>query len=310
MNTRAYLSVLIDGIKYIKKSLRVVSNGPSSNYAIIQQAHKLEKGLAIREPRRLWGYDNARLLIDYIAEEQNKIYQDVTAINIGKAVLSAYISYKDKIHDPEEKNRTDQLKNYIVDHMDKGAIITSQYGGTLRLKREDVWVNEGEVASLFRTRHSVRDFDNTPVDLERLERAIDYALRAPSACNRQPIQVYVISGQDREQIGGDNSYHADKYLILTGVMKAFSIPELNDWIVSTAVFAGYLTLALHAVGIGSCIFRKEIVRGSKYNESLKRICKIPCDEQIVLEIAIGNYRDEFNVPVSYRRSANDIIHYI
>lgn len=93
-------------------------------------------------------------------------------------------------------------------------------------------------------------------------------------------------------------------------MRAFSLSELNDWIVSSSVFCGYLLLALHAEGIGSCIFRKDIVQESKYNDNIKAMCHIPDDEQIILEMAIGKYKDEFNVTVSSRRDATEILHYL
>ena len=85
--------------------------------------------------------------------------------------------------------------------------------------------------------------------------------------------------------------------------------ELNDWIVSTSIFCGYLTLALHAVGIGSCCCRKDIIKHSNYNKNIKSLCHIPDDEQIILEILIGNYKDEFFAPVSHRRDVKDIVHY-
>ena len=93
-------------------------------------------------------------------------------------------------------------------------------------------------------------------------------------------------------------------------MRAFSLSELNDWIVSSSVFCGYLSLALHAEGIGSCIFRKDIVQESKYNNSIKAMCHISDDEQIILEMAIGHYKDEFIVPVFCRRTAGEILHHI
>ena len=46
-----------------------------------------------------------------------------------------------------------------------------------------------------------------------------------------------------------------------------------------------------------------------YNDNIKKLCHIPDDEQIILEMAIGNYKDGFFVPVSHRRNVKDIIHY-
>lgn len=309
MNRRAYFSVLFAGMKFIKKNMSVISGGQAGRFALIQQAHKLEKGLSIRDPKKLWGYENAKKLVDYIADEAAKTDPDLLALNIGKAVIQAYLAQKGGLEDESEREKTDQLKTYVSVKLGDFAA-DSAYGGTLALKREDVLVDEQAVCSLFTTRHSVRDFADTPVERDKLEKAVNLALRAPSACNRQPTQIYVMDGSDRVKIGSDNTYHADKYLILTGEMNAFSISELNDWIVSTSIFAAYLTLALHAEGIGACVFRKDMIRESKYNDSVRKMCRIPDNEQIVLEIAIGNFRDEFRVPVSYRREAVDIIHYL
>ena len=311
MSTRAYYSVLLSGIRYIKRSASMISGGQASSFAVIQQAHKLEKGLSIRSPRKLWGFDNAKKLVDFIAKEESEENKDEFSIHIGKDVLAAYLAHKEQVSetDHDEREKLADLKAYAAAKL--GPFKSEdRYGGTIRLHKEDVLVDEEAVAPLFLKRHSVRDYADTPVDREKLEKAISLALRAPSACNRQPTQIYVISGDDRVKIGSDNSYHADKYLILTGEMNAFSLPEINDWVVSTSVFAAYLTLALHAEGIGSCVFRKDIVRESKYNDAIRKLCGIPENEQIILEIAIGNYKDEFNVPVSYRREAKDIVHYI
>lgn len=244
--------------------------------------------------------------MELIKKEITSNAPDTKAIDIGNAVLAAYIAAKEKT--PGEADKLNILKIKVAS---EGLKLTenAEHGGALLLHKEDVQQDES-VERLFLTRHSVRDFADTPVDQLKLERAVTLALRAPSACNRQATQIYVISGEDRVKAGSSNEYHADKYLIITGNMRAFSLSELNDWIVSSSVFCGYLSLALHAEGIGSCVFRKDIVQESKYNDNIKAMCHIPDDEQIILEMAIGNYKDEFIVPVSCRRTAGEILHYI
>ena len=264
----------------------------------------MEKGLCIRDTKAGWGVDKAEKLADLIAAEKQRPDADEMAIRIGEAVLAAYCSEK------AAKGEDARIQTVRAKIAENG--LQSEHpecGGRLLLRKEEMLQDEN-VERLFLTRHSVRDFSDTPVDPAKLERAVTLALRAPSACNRQATQIYVIDGKDREKAGSVNEYHADKYLIITGNMGAFDLSELNDWIVSTSVFCGYLSLALHAEGIGSCIYRKEIVRSSKYNDRMRALCRIPKDEQIILEMAIGNYRDEFSVPVSYRRKAEEIIHYI
>lgn len=306
MGIIGFSNMIRHGINHIIKNTFSIKDGQANQYAILQTAHRLEKGLCIRDPRAGWGYDKAEKLVELLAKECKISDNDRKAVEIGKAVLAAYIEAKNEI--PDEADRLSKLKAAIVS-AGLNADADAAYGGTLLLHKEDV-LQDASVERLFFTRHSIRDFADSQVDPQKLERAITLALRAPSACNRQASQVYVISGEARVKAGSGNEYHADKYLIITGNMRAFDISELNDWIVSTSVFGGYLSLALHAEGIGSCIFRKDIIRKSSYNDRIKALCHIPDDEQIILEMAIGNYKDEFAVPVSCRREAKEIIHYL
>lgn len=306
MGIKSNLAMTVQGFRSIKKCVNAVKNGQATNYAIFQTAHRLEKGLCISEPRKYWGFDSAIKLVHLIAEEKGKQTKDEKAIEIGQAVLSAYVNEK------EQKNETDMLTTLKAEIKKADISLTRDcsVGGAVNLRRSDLLVDSGSIEQLFMTRHSVRDFDSSPIDNNKLEKAIRLALRAPSACNRQASMIYVISGEERVKIGSSNEYHADKYLIITGDMKAFALSELNDWIVSTSVFCGYLSLALHAEGIGSCIFRKDIISKSEYNDNIRKLCNIPENEQIILEMAIGNYKQSFNAPVSYRREPCEIVHYI
>jgi hypothetical protein len=111
-------------------------------------------------------------------------------------------------------------------------------------------------------------------------------------------------------LGEGNDIGADKYMILTSDLLAYNLDEMQDWLVSTSIFAGYLSLALHAVGIGNCVIRKCLLGPSKYNEELRKYCKIPDNEQIVIEIAIGNYADKFKECVSNRMDALEFTRYV
>lgn len=308
MGFRSNLKMKLAGCKTANRNVNVLGGGQAVNYAILQMAHRLEKGLCVRNPKALWGFDKAMRLVDLLCAEEKKSKGDLQAVRIGKAVLSAYISAKEQCEAQAEKDKLAALKKKIEE---KGLRFENNTdGGALTVNHADVAFDKSEMAiieRLFNTRHSVRDFADTPVDMEKLKYAVSLALRAPSACNRQATKVYVISGEQRAKAGGGNEYYADKYLIICGCMSAYSLSEMNDWIVSSAIFSGYLSLALHSVGIGSCCFRKALVGKSQFNDNIRALCHIPENEQIVLEMAIGNYKDEFVVPVSQRRLPEDVI---
>ena len=113
-----------------------------------------------------------------------------------------------------------------------------------------------------------------------------------------------------EKLGRKLQYKSDKVLIITGDIRAFTTGELLDWIVSPSIFVGYLTLALHSLGVGSCVIRKDLVKQSQYNDTLKEVAGIGESERIILEMFIGYYKDAFVAPVSNRANANDIIRFV
>lgn len=50
------------------------------------------------------------------------------------------------------------------------------------------------------TRHSTRDFTNTPVPRELIEKILDCARHSPSATNSQPWQAAVVCGEKRDEL--------------------------------------------------------------------------------------------------------------
>ena len=107
-----------------------------------------------------------------------------------------------------------------------------------------------------------------------------------------------------EGIGGFAD-SVDKFLLIAGVQSAYRPGEKNQFAVSAAMFAGYLSLALHAYGIGACAVQRSLFPDKKYDE-LRLRYNIGKDEQIVIMLGIGNMKDKVKVPVSYRWSLDKI----
>jgi nitroreductase len=55
-----------------------------------------------------------------------------------------------------------------------------------------------DFAELIRARYSVRSYRPGPVEPDKLERVLEAARLAPSACNRQPFRMLVVSTAGRE----------------------------------------------------------------------------------------------------------------
>ena len=194
--------------------------------------------------------------------------------------------------------------------------ITDSFGGVLTISKKDISFDHGEVERIFRTRHSVRQFKKDPVPEILIEKAVSLAQTAPSACNRQAVRVYVMDSmkflqsykQNLQGVGGfiDNS---DKVILITGKISAYEEDEYKQFIVSAGIFTGYLTLSLHALGVGACVVQRSL----RPNEAWKDFCKqnsIPLDEQIIDLIVIGQMKEETLVPVSKRFETKDILKWL
>ena len=163
------------------------------------------------------------------------------------------------------------------------------------------------IENFIKSRHSIRNFNGIPVSKELLYKAINLALNCPTACNRQPFKVYVVTKEAKKSIVGESDYNAFYWLYITGDISAYNINEFNDWIVSATIFAGYLSLTLHLYNIGSCIMRKDLVIQTNYNKSVKELCSIPKNEKLILELAVGNYNSPFIAPISNKQNAENLV---
>ena len=302
MNLRNRLSLYYYCVKRVFADEKQLSKGQKNNYELLQLSHRLEKGLLIRNPKPLWGWEKAYKIVELL-KDNNDVFSSETA----KAVLSAFLKVKEKSFHDKDRIKCKEFfdrTNFSIENNNKG--------GTICVEKVNFIETEIKaIEKLFYSRHSCRDFSDKTVSNDDISKAIKMALRCPSACNRQPFKVYVISPSKLEDIIGRNlQYKCDKLLIVTGDVRAFTAGELLDWLISPSLFAAYLTLSLHTLGIGSCIIRKDLVKDNMYNKTIKDITCMTDSERIVLEMYIGYYNDKFIAPVSNRFDVSDVVRYI
>lgn len=185
-----------------------------------------------------------------------------------------------------------------------------KYGGTLLVKKDTS--EHITVEKAIQDRHSIRDFKAGEVSLEALKKAIELAYRCPTACNRQGVRTYVISGEKKNALNdwvagvGGFAEKVDKFIIITGKVSEYRDDEQFQYAISASIFAGYLSITLQTEGIGACIIQRPILLCKKWKK-LQKEFNIPSDEQIVLMLGIGILKDEYRVPVSHRLSVDKLV---
>ena len=259
----------------------MLREGQKPHFDLLQLSHRLEKGLLIKNPKPMWGWDKAFRIVALL-----KSCEDDFSRTTANAVLSAYLDSKSKSEFKEDREKYNEFVKTTGYH----SVSFEGFGGTQKIQPHLFTPKEQYlIHRLFDTRHSCRVFADRPVSNDDIKEAVEMALRCPSACNRQPFHVYAINPLKLAEKLGRNSlqYSGDRSLIITGDVRAFTTSELLDWIVSPSIFAGYLTLSLHSLGIGSCVVRKDLVKVNTYNQVVRAMTGMDESEQIILEMFSG-----------------------
>lgn len=283
---------------------------------IVRLVHSIEKGLSIDTPRPGFGYEKIQKIYGWAKEYLKYDVSDKTCIYMFADALNCYLEYHESIGFTSDKINEIRAMAEEFGAIKTNDKVTGIYGGVQKIYKKDQNFDNSEIERLFKTRHSIRQFEKGKSCEESIHRAIELAQCAPSACNRQAVRAYVVDTQkfvetypgNLQGVGGfvENS---ENIILITGKISPYEEYEYKQFIVSAGIFAGYLDLALHAVGLGSCVVQRSL-RPDKVWESYCKIAGIPMDEQIICMMVVGNKKEETVVPVSRRFNTDSIVKFL
>lgn len=160
-------------------------------------------------------------------------------------------------------------------------------------------MNNVDFLEFVSSRQSVRAYDTErPVEKEKIERIIEAARLAPSACNAQPWHVIVVDDPEIKNRVADatsaralgmNHFTKQAPVHLVLVEEKVNLSSgIGGWVkqkdyaqMDLGVIAAHIILAAHAEGLGSCIL-------GWFNESsMREILSIPDSKRVWLDITIG-----------------------
>ncbi len=241
--------------------------------------HTLEKSLSYKEQKLNSGIDNSNILLSNLqfSSKENETFHDV----VGAKVL------KDFCSDKGEKfltiaQRIPGLSDY------KGEC------GARNISLED-W-NKTKLTNpeeFFLSRSSLREYSDSAVGLDMIERALLLASKTPSSCNMQPWHTYIISDEELLQIAletqsGNRGFgHKIKgLLIITVDQTAFisSSERYQHWI-DGGMYSMSVVYSLHSLGIGSCCLNWS--EDPKRDKLLRRQLGIQDKHSIMMMISYG-----------------------
>ena len=171
---------------------------------------------------------------------------------------------------------------------------------------------------LCRQRQSCRNFADTPVSHEKLEKCVDAGRLAPSACNSQPWSFIVVETPEiaaevakcGQQMNMNPFLSKAKAFIV--VLEEYAVLRRNiSSIIDSQYFAkgdigaAALQICLEATmqGLGTCII------GIYDRVKLCELLNLPVQKQVGALIAVGNPADG-NIRVKDRKPLDELVKFI
>lgn len=278
-------------------------------FAIITKLyHGIEKGLALKETRPLFGKEVIRRTINLIEKYSSK-YPNNQATALTLNSFTAYIEFHKNldIQDPF----LEEIEQVVEKYSPNVADIKEDLGGVYNLTREQI-LEHGKIdlANFFNSRYSVRNFSKENVDIEDLKKAIRLAQKTPNVCNRQSCKAYVFSKAEdiKKALSHQNGNRGftdevNKLIIIASDVNSFFFTgeRFQRWI-EGGMFAMSFIYALHSLGLGSCCLNWSV--DAKIDKSFRQSHNIAPNDEIIMMIAVGHLDDTMKVCHSSR--INDI----
>lgn len=173
--------------------------------------------------------------------------------------------------------------------------------------------------SLAKQRQSDRAFDpGRPVEKEKLQRILDAACIAPSACNSQPWHFIVVDDPElKNQVAdatssrvlGINHFtkQAPVHIVVVEEKPNLSagfgswVKDKNFAHLDVGITAAHIVLAAEDEGLGSCII------GWFDEVKMRKLLNIPSGKRVLLDIVIGYSTQDDRA--KKRKSQNEVVTY-
>jgi nitroreductase len=303
----------VSDLRRFRKHSAVLSQGTAIKLGakIIRQTHIIEKGLALRDPLvtlRLFRPDP--LVADM--EEYLERWGNQEFLHHAAMALQSYIEL---CGDPRAMSLRDGLAR-IQKRMSQHDLPISIAAGSsvVQLRRERVQeAAQIDLSDFMAARHSIRQFGPEEVSDFAIRSAVEMASTGtPSACNRQPVHIYVLSGDEAQlalRLQGGNRGFSDqinKVLVVTADLgHCLNIGERHQGWTDGGMFAMSVIYALHSKGLGTCCLNW--AKDRSVDQRAKKMLGLSDAQTIIMLIAVGTLPETVVVARSARKDLEDVL---
>jgi nitroreductase len=275
-------------------------------FLVRRNTHMIEKGLTMR-PRR------AEFALDYIQQTvasfeailtDSQLEVPGSELHWMLSVLREYFEATASSENPAiaaSRRRFAELTTHF-DH----EVFTFGPHNPEPSKAVDI----DDLISLAQSRRSVRWFLPDPVPREKVEKALEVAIEAPTACNRQPYRFEIFD--EPESVAkvaaipmGTKGYaqQIPGIIVIIGDLSAFFDERDRHLIyIDSCLAAMGLVHGLEAQGIGSCCINWPDMASRE--KAMRELLGLKTHERVIMLVAYGLPDADALVPFSAKKSLN------
>lgn len=273
-------------------------------YRILLIVHSLEKGMCMPDSRP-YGHKKVDQLIRILSKYPEADKNSFEYV-LGVSALRSWMNFFEK-HNWQGEKVYSKVKTFI------DTIKINYVGvGCQDFNNPSQCFDTEAFENIILTRHSVRDFEERPIDKKDIEFAVKCFIEAPTACNRQMCRVIHVKNSEIKDllskiiigIPGFNKKTV-QYFIVTYDLAAFDYSgERQQGLFNAGLCTMNFVNGLHARGIGSCCLQWS----NKHSEDVLVRNKLEMreSERIGIVIGAGYYLKTSRIPCSIRRNISDV----
>lgn len=271
-------------------------------YSIMLLVHSLEKGMCMPNPRP-FGNDKVRELMTFLNKYSNK---QEFEYKLGISILHSWRTFFDE-HGWEAEHIYKEVAEFLKTHT-----VNDVESGRKNYIYNPQYASSNEFEKMIFSRHSVRDFQDRPLDMVDVDLAIRCFIETPTACNRQMCRLIYVKNPEVKAvldkiIIGIPGFNKEtvQYFLVTYDLAAFAYSgERQQGLFNAGLCTMNFVNGLHAKGIGSCCLQWS----NKYAEDamVRKTLGIRDSERIGIVVGCGYYLENNLIPCSTRRSKEDV----
>lgn len=274
-------------------------------YLLRRNVHRLEKGLLMSPRRSLFA-------TSYIGQAVHGLKSalqtgDPKLLTWAHDVIAEYFAVTERSPATESARKEfEDLSSGLSTQAGEERLVPYE------LNKEPAVTFE-QMRQLALSRRSVRWFSNKKVAFSLVEQAMEIALLAPSACNRQPFKL--LAFDDPESIAAIAKIPAGTagfaenipFLVaVVGELDAFSLEQDRHLIYTDGALASMsFMFALESLGLSSCPINWPA--SAKHDKRFQTVARTDDCQRVLMLIAIGYQDRDRLVARSAKRSVGEVL---